>query len=37
MTDGDFIVQDFRANFQNKFGGQGVGFVAITQSPVVAS
>jgi hypothetical protein len=30
MTDGDFIIQDFRANFQNKFGGQGVGFVAIT-------
>jgi hypothetical protein len=30
MTDGDFIVQDFRAEYQNKFGGQGVGFVAIT-------
>ncbi|HSD14637.1 MAG TPA: hypothetical protein VLB74_08310 [Flavobacterium sp.] len=30
MTDGDMIVQDFRANFQNQFGGQGVGFVNIT-------
>ncbi|NRS89468.1 lysophospholipase L1-like esterase [Flavobacterium sp. 7E] len=30
MTDGDFIVQDFRSEYQNKFGGEGVGFVAIT-------
>jgi lysophospholipase L1-like esterase len=30
MTDGDMIVQDFRTNFQNEFGGQGVGFVNIT-------
>lgn len=30
MTDGDMIVQDFRTYFQEKFGGQGVGFVAIT-------
>ncbi len=29
MTDGDMIVQDFRSNFQQKFGGQGVGFVSI--------
>ena len=36
MTDGDFIVQDFRANFQNKFGGQGVGFVPITSESASA-
>lgn len=30
MTDGDMIVQDLRNNFQNKYGGKGVGFVAIT-------
>ncbi len=30
MTDGDMSVQDFRTNFQNQFGGQGVGFVNIT-------
>lgn len=30
MTDGDMIVQDIRSQFQSKFGGQGVGFVAIT-------
>lgn len=30
MTDGDMIVKDFRANFQDKFGGEGVGFVNIT-------
>jgi lysophospholipase L1-like esterase len=30
MTDGDMIVQDFRANYQEKFGGRGVGFVPIT-------
>lgn len=29
MTDGDFIVQDLRAFFQNKFGGNGVGFIPI--------
>lgn len=29
MNDGDMIVQDFRANFQNRFGGDGVGFVNI--------
>ncbi len=30
MTDGDMIVQDFRSNFQQDFGGSGVGFVSIT-------
>lgn len=30
MTDGDLIVQDIRQDMQNTFGGQGVGFVAIT-------
>lgn len=30
MTDGDMIVQDFRTNFQENFGGNGVGFVSIT-------
>jgi len=30
MTDGDMIVQDLRADYQAKFGGQGVGFVSIT-------
>lgn len=30
MTDGDLIVKDFRAHFQEKFGGKGVGFVNIT-------
>lgn len=30
MTDGDMIVQDLRTAFQQKFGGHGVGFVAIT-------
>ena len=30
MTDGDMIVQDFRSFFQQRFGGLGVGFVAIT-------
>ncbi|GAB6013010.1 SGNH/GDSL hydrolase family protein [Viscerimonas tarda] len=30
MTDGDFIVQDIRSLFQDKFGGKGVGFVSIT-------
>jgi hypothetical protein len=30
MTDGDMIVQDFRTYFQEEYGGQGVGFVAIT-------
>jgi lysophospholipase L1-like esterase len=30
MTDGDMIVQDIRSAFQQKFGGRGVGFVAIT-------
>ncbi|UYW01376.1 hypothetical protein K5I29_13255 [Flavobacterium agricola] len=29
MNDGDMIVQDFRANFQDRFGGNGVGFVNI--------
>jgi hypothetical protein len=29
MTDGDFIVQDFRNAFQTQYGGQGVGFVSI--------
>lgn len=30
MTDGDYIVQDLRRVFQEKFGGKGVGFVSIT-------
>ena len=30
MTDGDMIVQDFRSSLQQKFGGEGVGFVNIT-------
>jgi len=30
MTDGDLIVQDVRANYQERFGGSGVGFVSIT-------
>lgn len=30
MTDGDMIVQDLRQNYQERFGGQGVGFVSIT-------
>jgi lysophospholipase L1-like esterase len=30
MTDGDMIVKDFRTYFQEKFGGEGVGFVSIT-------
>ncbi|PIF30150.1 GDSL-like lipase/acylhydrolase family protein [Flavobacterium sp. 9] len=30
MTDGDLIVQDVRANYQERFGGNGVGFVSIT-------
>lgn len=30
MTDGDMIVKDFRNALQNKFGGQGVGFVSVT-------
>lgn len=30
MNDGDLIVQDIRQAFQDSYGGQGVGFVAIT-------
>lgn len=30
MTDGDMIVQDLRTILQDKFGGEGVGFVNIT-------
>lgn len=30
MTDGDMIVKDFRTNFQDRFGGEGVGFVNVT-------
>jgi len=30
MTDGDMIVQDLRKNYQEKYGGSGVGFVQIT-------
>ncbi|UOX33958.1 hypothetical protein LXD69_00230 [Flavobacterium sediminilitoris] len=30
MTDGDMIVKDFRTYLQEKFGGNGVGFVSIT-------
>lgn len=30
MTDGDLIVQDIRRQFQDKYGGEGVGFVGIT-------
>jgi lysophospholipase L1-like esterase len=30
MTDGDMIVKDFRSTLQERFGGEGVGFVNIT-------
>ena len=30
MTDGDMIVKDLRSSLQNRFGGEGVGFVNIT-------
>ncbi|WP_163407709.1 SGNH/GDSL hydrolase family protein [Flavobacterium ajazii] len=30
MTDGDLIVQDVRTNYQERFGGHGVGFVSIS-------
>lgn len=30
MTDGDMIVKDFRSTLQQRFGGEGVGFVNIT-------
>lgn len=30
MTDGDMIVQDLRNNYQEVYGGRGVGFVSIT-------
>lgn len=30
MNDGDYIVQDVRSEFQDNYGGQGVGFVAIS-------
>ena len=30
MTDGDMIVKDFRSSLQERFGGEGVGFVNIT-------
>lgn len=30
MNDGDYIVQDIREQFQDRFGGKGVGFVSIT-------
>lgn len=30
MNDGDFIVQDVRSHFQGDYGGQGVGYVAIS-------
>lgn len=30
MTDGDMIVKDFRTYLQEKFGGEGVGFVNVT-------
>lgn len=30
MTDGDMIVKDLRANMQQQFGGEGVGFVPVT-------
>ncbi|WP_417939707.1 SGNH/GDSL hydrolase family protein [Flavobacterium sp. RS13.1] len=30
MTDGDLIVQDVRNNYQERFGGHGVGFVSIS-------
>jgi hypothetical protein len=36
MTDGDFIVQDIRQFFQDKFGGRGVGFVGITSLSAVS-
>lgn len=30
MNDGDYIVQDVRSQFQENFGGEGVGFVAVS-------
>lgn len=36
MNDGDFIVQDFRSLLQERFGGQGVGFVSITSLSAAA-
>ena len=30
MNDGDYIVQDVRSQFQGKYGGEGVGFVAVS-------
>lgn len=30
MTDGDYIVQDIRRQFQERYGGKGVGFVGMT-------
>ncbi|WP_231496795.1 hypothetical protein [Prevotella sp. 10(H)] len=30
MNDGDYIVQDVRSEFQENYGGEGVGFVAIS-------
>lgn len=30
MNDGDYIVQDVRSHFQEDFGGQGVGYVAVS-------
>ncbi len=32
MTDGDMIVSDFRNRYQQKYGGQGVGFVPMTSA-----
>jgi lysophospholipase L1-like esterase len=36
MTDGDFIVQDIRKQFQDKFGGKGVGFIGITSLSAIS-
>jgi len=36
MTDGDMIVKDLRAKMQDRFGGEGVGFVSITSESASA-
>jgi len=36
MNDGDMIVQDVRALFQNQYGGKGVGFVSVTSESSVS-
>ena len=36
MTDGDLIVSDLRSKFQDRFGGEGVGFVTIVSESATA-